>query len=106
MQSGVMAQPVAMTRALWAPDVNGGYLPIAGRVASTADFRTCGLVQSNHPAWPQSADIPGQQINDPVDLVVRDAGKGVGEPGLGIDAAQLGGFDQGLGDGNGFAAGL
>ena len=38
--------------------------------------------------------------------MVWDAGEGVGEPGLGIDAIELGGFDQGVGDGCGFAAGL
>jgi hypothetical protein len=31
-------------------------------------------------------------------------GQGVGEPGVGIDGVELGGFDQGVGDGGGFAA--
>ena len=35
-----------------------------------------------------------------------DAGEGVGEPGLRIDAVEFGGFDRGVGDGGGFAAGL
>ena len=39
-------------------------------------------------------------------LVVSDAGKGISKPGLRIDAVQFGGFDQGVGDGCGFAAGL
>ena len=50
--------------------------------------------------------VPWQQIVDPVDLVVWNAGEGVGEPGLGIDAIEFCGLDQGVGDGGGFAAGL
>jgi hypothetical protein len=34
--------------------------------------------------------------------VIRDTGQNIGEPGLGIDTVQLGGFDQGEGDGGGF----
>ncbi len=39
------------------------------------------------------------------DLVVGDAGEGIGEPGLRVDAVELGGFDEGVGDGGGAAAG-
>jgi hypothetical protein len=39
------------------------------------------------------------------DLVIRDAGGGVGEPGLGIDAVELGGLDEGMGDRGGPSAG-
>ncbi len=38
------------------------------------------------------------------DLVVGDAAKNVSEPGLRIDVVELGGFDQGIGDGGGFTA--
>jgi hypothetical protein len=34
--------------------------------------------------------------------VIRDTGQNIGEPGLGIDTVQLGGFDQRIGDGSGF----
>ena len=40
------------------------------------------------------------------DLAVRGAGECIGQPRLGIDAIQLGGLDQGAGDGSGTAAGL
>ena len=39
------------------------------------------------------------------DLVVGDSGEGISEPCLGIDAVELGGFDQGVGDGCGASAG-
>ena len=38
--------------------------------------------------------------------VVGDAAEHVGEPGLRIDAVQLGGLDQGVGDGRRLAAAL
>jgi len=38
--------------------------------------------------------------------VIRDTGQNIGEPGLGIDTVQLGGFDQGEGDGHGVSAAL
>jgi hypothetical protein len=47
-----------------------------------------------------------QHFIDVVDLVVRNAGEGVGEPSLWIDAIQFGGFDQVVGDASGFASGL
>ena len=50
--------------------------------------------------------FPRQEIVDPVDLVVWDSGKCVGQPGLQIDAIQFGCFDQGVGDGGSFATGL
>lgn len=40
---------------------------------------------------------------DLVDLVIRDTGQGVGEPGMGIDGVELGCFDQGVGDGGGLS---
>src|SRR5690606_15816329 len=49
--------------------------------------------------------FPWQQIIDAVDLVVRDAGEGIGEPRLRVDAVELCGFDQGVGDGRGAATG-
>lgn len=49
--------------------------------------------------------MPRQQIVDPVDLVVRDADQGVGQPFLRVDAVQPCGFDQGVGDGGGATAG-
>jgi hypothetical protein len=52
------------------------------------------------------AAVPGQQFLDPVDSVVRDAREDAGELRPGIDTAGFGGFDQGFGDGGGFAAGL
>jgi len=50
--------------------------------------------------------FPWQEIIDAGDLVVWKAGKRVGEPGLRIDAIQLGGLDQGIGDGGGTASSL
>jgi len=53
--------------------------------------------------WLSSAGyVPRKQFVDLVDLVVRDAVENVGEPCLRINAVQLGGFDQGEGDGGGF----
>jgi len=49
---------------------------------------------------------PRHELVETGDLVVRDAVENVGQPGLGIDAVQLGGFNQGVGDGGGFAATL
>jgi hypothetical protein len=37
-------------------------------------------------------------------LCIRDIGQHVGEPGLRIDAVELGGLDEGIGDGRGLAA--
>jgi hypothetical protein len=48
--------------------------------------------------------IPWEQVIDPVDLVVCDAAQGIGEPGLWIDVVQLGGLNQDIDDGCGFAA--
>ena len=50
--------------------------------------------------------FPRQQVIDAVDLLVRDACECFGQPGLGIDAIQFGGFDQGVGDGGGATPGL
>jgi hypothetical protein len=38
------------------------------------------------------------QLVDPIDLVVGDAAKDIGQPSLWIDAVELGGFDKRLGD--------
>jgi hypothetical protein len=46
---------------------------------------------------------PKQQLIDPVDLVIGNAGKGIGEPGLRIDAVELRAFDEAVGDRVGFA---
>lgn len=60
----------------------------------------------NRPVCPLPVPAPGQQVIDLGDFVVRDAGEGVGEPSLRIDGVQLGGLDQGVGDGGGAAARL
>ena len=39
------------------------------------------------------------QLVDAVDLVIRDAGEDVGEPRLGVDSVEFGGFGLGVGDG-------
>ena len=48
-------------------------------------------------------DVPGQQFVDAVDRVVGDAGQDVAQIGLGIEAVELGGLDQGV-DGGGAPA--
>jgi len=45
---------------------------------------------------PRLSCVPWQQIIDAVDLVIRDAGEGFGEPCLRIDAIQFGGLKQGV----------
>ncbi len=45
----------------------------------------------------------GKSARALADLVVRDAAESVGEPCLRINAVQLGGFYQRIGDGGGFA---
>ncbi len=47
---------------------------------------------------------PGGELVQPCDFVLGDAAEHIGEPGLGIDAVELGGLDQGIGDGCRFAA--
>ena len=42
--------------------------------------------------------MPGQQFVDAGDFVVGNTVENIGQPGLRIDAIQLGGFDQGVGD--------
>ena len=49
--------------------------------------------------------IPRQEVIDAGDLVVRNAGEGIGEPRLRIDTVELVGLDEGIGDGRGAAAG-
>jgi hypothetical protein len=41
---------------------------------------------------------PGQQLVGPGDLVLGDPAQHLGEPGLRVDAVQLGGLDQRVGD--------
>ena len=41
----------------------------------------------------------GEQLVDTVEFVIGDAGERVGQPNLRIDAIQLGGFDQRIGNG-------
>lgn len=50
--------------------------------------------------------VSGQGLVDPCDRVVWEAGGGVGETGVRIDAVELGGLDQSGGGGGGTAAGL
>ena len=42
---------------------------------------------------------PGQQFVDPINFVIGNAAEHVCQPGLRIDTVELGGFDQGIGDG-------
>ena len=49
-------------------------------------------------AWHGLSPVPGQKLIQPVDSVVIDAHKHVGEPGLRIDVVELGGHDQGRHD--------
>lgn len=48
--------------------------------------------------------MPREQFIDLCDLVVWDAGEGIGEPGVWIDGVEFCRFDQGVGDGGGLAA--
>ena len=43
---------------------------------------------------PDRSVTPGQQLVDPRDLVVGDAADHIGEPGMRIDAVQLGAFEM------------
>ncbi len=55
--------------------------------------------------WLHSALLsvtPRHELVEARDLVVRDAAESVGEPCLRINAVQLGGLDQRIGDGSGF----
>jgi len=47
---------------------------------------------------------PGHEFVEACDLVIGDAAKYVGEPGLRIDAIEFGSLDQGIGDCSGVAA--
>ncbi len=49
---------------------------------------------------------PGHQLVQPSDLVICDVAKDVRQPGLRVDAIQLRGLDQGIGDCSGVAAAL
>jgi hypothetical protein len=48
--------------------------------------------------------VPRQQLVEPVDGVIVDAGEHVGEPGLRIDAVEVGGLDQRVHHGGALAA--
>ena len=43
--------------------------------------------------------MPGEHFVDAGDFVVGDTAENIGEPGLRIDAIELGGLDQHIGDG-------
>ena len=47
---------------------------------------------------------PRHEFVDVVDLVIWQAFEDPSEPRLGIDVVHLGGLDEGIGDGGGFAA--
>ncbi len=47
--------------------------------------------------------MPGHQLVQTGDLVVSNAAENIGQPGLRINAVQLGGLDQRIGAGGGFA---
>ncbi len=49
---------------------------------------------------------PGHQFRKTGDLRIGDAARRVGQPGLRIDAVELGGFDQRIGNGDQFATAL
>ena len=51
-----------------------------------------------------SSVTPRQALVEACDLVVGDLREDPCQPGLGIDVIEFGGFDQGEGDGHGFAA--
>ncbi len=51
---------------------------------------------------PKSIAAPRQELVDLVDLMVRNAANGIGEPCLRVNAVQLDGLDWRIGDGSGF----
>ena len=53
-----------------------------------------------------SSATPGKAFVEACDLVVFNLRKDPSEPCLWIDTIKLGGFNQGVGDGGGLAAGL
>lgn len=48
--------------------------------------------------------IPWEEFVDPINFVVGDAAEDVCQPGLGVNAIEFGGLDQGIGDGRRLAA--
>lgn len=50
--------------------------------------------------------MPGQELVDTVDGVIGDVGKHMAQPGLGIDAIELGRADQRVNGGGPFTAGV
>jgi hypothetical protein len=75
-----------------------------GKRKSISDGRTVSVRPSSSTGQNRSllrsflSVTPGHQFVEPGDLVIGDAAEHIGEPGLGINAIQLGGFDQGVGD--------
>jgi hypothetical protein len=49
---------------------------------------------------------PGQQLVDPIDLVIGDAAKHIGQPSLRIDAVELGRLDKRVRDGSRLSSAL
>jgi hypothetical protein len=43
--------------------------------------------------------VSGQEFVDPINFVIGNAAQHVCQPSLRIDGVELGGFDQGIGDG-------
>ena len=50
--------------------------------------------------------VPRQEFCDAVNRMICDAGEDRADVGLGIDAVELGGLDEGVDDGSPFAAGI
>src|SRR4249920_213327 len=54
--------------------------------------------------WNELAPVPGQKLIQPLDSMIVDAREHVGEPGLRINAVELGGSDEGIDGGSAPAA--
>jgi hypothetical protein len=57
--------------------------------------------EGNRPACPLSVPAPRLQVVDLIDLVIRDAGEGVGQPSMQIYGTEIGRFGQDVGEGCG-----
>ena len=76
------------------------------RARRTDTYRAAGGLRSDGAWYSDGIPVPGQQFGDAVDRVVGDAGEHVAQPGLRIEAVELGGLDQRV-DGRGaLAAGV
>jgi hypothetical protein len=51
-----------------------------------------------------SSPFPWQQIVDPIDRMIGDAGDDIGKPSLGVDAVEACGFDERVDDRRALAA--